>query len=87
MEAAVNKMTYKPAQRMGLHNRGLLKAGYQADVLVFQPEKFKDHADYTGIHELCTGMELVLLGGRKVWADGELIDSSSGRLLKRDNER
>ena len=87
MEAAVNKMTYKPAQRMGLHNRGLLKAGYQADVLVFQPEKFKDHADYTGIHELCTGMELVLLGGRKVWEDGKLIDSSSGRLLKRDNER
>ena len=87
MEAAINKMTYMPAKRLGLPDRGLLKPGYYADVLVFQPKKFKDHADYTGVHEPCTGMELVLLSGKKVWADGKMIDPSRGKLLRKDKER
>jgi N-acyl-D-amino-acid deacylase len=83
MEQAIRKMTYLPAKRMGLEDRGLLKPGYKADVLVFQPERFLDHADYTGKHDPCTGMELVLMGGKQVLTDGILVDRASGKLLRK----
>lgn len=82
MEEAIKKMTLMPARRMGLADRGLLKEGYQADILVFSPEQFKDHADYIGSHELCTGLDMVLLGGNKVLADGVVLDAGKGKLLK-----
>lgn len=83
MEQAIKKMTSMPAKRMGLSDRGLLMAGYQADVLVFDPKRFKDHADYTGNHGLCTGLDLVLLGGIKVLENGVLLDCTRGKLLKK----
>ncbi|MDR1772802.1 MAG: amidohydrolase family protein [Hungatella sp.] len=83
MELAVSKMTDLPAKRMGLEGRGLLRPGYQADVLVFQPERFLDHADYTGKHDQCTGMDLVFMGGRQVLADGILLDRAGGKLLRK----
>ena len=83
MEQAIKKMTYLPAKRMGLEDRGLLRPGYHADILVFQPEKFLDHADYTGKHDLCTGMDLVLMGGKEVLADGSVADRTAGRLLRK----
>ncbi len=83
MEQAISKMTGLPAKRMGLQDRGLLKPGYQADLLVFQPEKFLDHADYTGKHDPCTGMDLVLMGGKQVLADGILVDRTRGKLLRK----
>lgn len=83
MEEAIRKMTYLPAERMGLKDRGLLRPRYQADVLVFQPEEFLDHADYTGNHGPCTGMNLVFLGGKQVFSNGRLLDRAGGRLLKK----
>lgn len=83
MEQAIKKMTYLPAKRMGLEDRGLIRPGYHADILVFQPEKFLDHADYTGKHDLCTGMDLVLMGGKQVLADGSVADRTAGRLLRK----
>jgi len=71
-----------PAKRMGLNDRGLLRAGYKADVLVFDPEKFVDHAGRES-----TGMDLVLMEGKKVFADGILTDHTSGRLLKKGRKR
>ena len=82
MAAAIQKMTSMPARRMGLTGRGLLKEGYQADILIFDPEQFQDHAGYTGSHELCTGLDLVLLGGVKVLEDGVVLDKAGGRLLR-----
>ena len=83
MEQAISKMTYQPAKRMGLEDRGLLRSGYLADVLVFQPESFLDHADYTGKHDPCSGMDLVLMGGKRVLSDGNLVDRTSGKLLRK----
>ncbi len=82
-EQAIHKMTGMPAGRMGMKDRGLLKEGYQADVLVFKPETFLDHADYTGKHDLCTGMELVLIGGETAFENGVLINRSRGKLLRK----
>ena len=84
MEQAIRKMTSLPAKRMGIKDRGFIKPGYQADVLVFQPEKFIDHADYTGKHDPCTGMDLVLMGGKRVLENGILVDRTRGKLLRKD---
>lgn len=83
MAEAIKKMTGMPAARMGLADRGLIKAGCRADILVFDPEKFRDHAGYTGTNDLCTGMDAVLLGGTEVFRDGVVVDRTAGRLLKR----
>lgn len=83
MEQAIRKMTALPALRMGLTDRGLLKAGYQADILIFDPDKFRDHAGYTGSRELCTGLELVLLGGEKVLEHGRVRALDKGKLLRK----
>lgn len=83
MEQAIHKMTGLPAKRVGLLDRGLLREGYKADVLVFKPETFQDHADYTAVPRLCSGMELVFLAGRKAVENGVPIDLSGGRLLKK----
>ena len=85
IETAICKMTSMPARRMGLTGRGLLKEGYLADILVFDPKQFRDHADYTGSHELCTGLDLVLLGGVKVLEEGVVLNTAEGKLLKRNH--
>lgn len=83
MEQAVSKMTSLPAKRLDLKDRGFLRPGYQADVLVFQPEKFLDHADYTGKQDRCTGMDLVFIGGKQVLENGILVDRTRGKLLRK----
>lgn len=84
MEQAISKMTYLPAKRMGLEDRGLLREGYRADVLIFNPEEFKDNADYTGRHEPCKGMDFVFMNGKMVWRDGLLLNHAGGKFLKRE---
>jgi N-acyl-D-aspartate/D-glutamate deacylase len=60
---AIRKMTAMPAERLGINERGKLKAGYYADVLVFDPMQFNDHADYLHPLEQATGMDIVIVQG------------------------
>jgi N-acyl-D-aspartate/D-glutamate deacylase len=63
MEQAIHKMTAMPAERLGIGKRGILKSGYYADVLVFDPEQFTDHADYLHPQERASGMDTVIVNG------------------------
>ena len=65
LQTAIFKMTALPASRMGLKNRGLLIPGYQADVVVFNPETVKELATYTDPHQFGEGIEHVFVNG--VW--------------------
>lgn len=87
MEQAINKMTGMPARRLGLQNRGLLKAGYQADLLICSLENFKDHADYTGKHGVCTGLDTVFIGGKQVFSQGIILDRTSGEVLRKNGDK
>jgi N-acyl-D-amino-acid deacylase len=81
LEAAIRKLTSLPATNLGLDRRGLLREGYFADVVVFDPQKIGDHATYQAPHQYATGMRHVLVNGVQVLRDGDHTGAKPGRAL------
>jgi len=79
---AVRKMTSLPAQALGLKDRGMLKAGYRADLLVFDPKKVRARATFSDPHQLAEGMDWVVVNGKVAFQDGQLR-GRRGRVLRR----
>ena len=71
VEEAVRKMTSLPASNLGVERRGLLKAGYFADVAVFDPAAIQDHATFEKPRQLATGVSEVFVNGVEVVHDGD----------------
>lgn len=84
LEQAIEKMTSRPARRMGLKDRGELRPGAYADLLIFDPDTFKDRATFSEPTLLAEGLSYALLNGVPVWQDGELLSHSAGRCLLAD---
>jgi N-acyl-D-amino-acid deacylase len=85
LEQAVNKMTGMPAARLGLRDRGLLRTGAYADVVVFDPARVADRATFDAPHQYPMGIEFVLVNGMLA-VDGErFIDARAGRVLRRSS--
>ena len=82
MQEAVHKMTQQPARRMALEGRGELTVGAYADILMFDPDRFTDHATFAAPAQLATGLDLMLLNGRKVIENDALLTSAAGRCLR-----
>jgi dihydroorotase/N-acyl-D-amino-acid deacylase len=82
LEDAVRKMTSQPAQRVGLRDRGLLKPGFFADVVVFDPDSVIDLATFEQPHQYSQGVDHVLVNGRTVWAKGAFGGNYPGRALR-----
>jgi N-acyl-D-amino-acid deacylase len=80
---AIRKMTSFGAQRFGLQDRGLLKEGFVADVVVFDPQAIRDVATYEDPHQYAVGIEYVILNGQVVIAHGEHTQVRVGHVLKR----
>ncbi len=83
MEEAVRKMTSAPAQRLGLKNRGLLREGYKADVVVFNPETVKDEATFTDPHRFPSGIPYVVCNGVFTIDKGKHTGALPGRMLRK----
>ncbi len=83
LPAAIRKMTSIPAGRMGFTNRGLLRAGYAADLVLFDPATVGDRADYREPHRYATGVIHLLVDGKFVIRDGVLTGDRPGRLLRK----
>jgi N-acyl-D-amino-acid deacylase len=81
LEAAVHKLTGLPAVNLGLDHRGLLKEGYFADVVVFDPATIADRATYAEPHQYAVGMKHVFVNGVQVLKDGEHTGATPGRAL------
>ena len=79
IEDAVRKMSSAVADRLGLRDRGLLRTGMLADVVVFDPESVIDHASYDDPHRLSTGVMHVWVNGEQVLRDGEHTGALPGR--------
>ena len=86
LEEAIRKMTALPAQRMRLADRGVLKQGMWADVVIFDPEKVRDLATYENPNQLSVGMEYVLVNGVPVIADGKMTNALPGKVLRGQEE-
>ncbi len=83
IEEAVRHMTSLPARRMRLTDRGLLKPGMAADVVVFDPDTVIDTATYEQPLQYSTGIDTVLVNGKLVLDAGKLTAERPGRALRR----
>jgi len=79
---AVRKLSGLPAKNLKLDRRGLLKEGYFADVIVFDPETVQDHATFVEPHQYATGMLHVFVNGEQVLQDGEHTGAKPGRVVR-----
>ncbi|MEX2547721.1 MAG: amidohydrolase family protein [Chloroflexota bacterium] len=83
LEEAVRKMTSAPAARLGLRDRGLLRDGYLADVVVFDPETVRSNATYDEPRRYPDGIEHVVVNGVLVVDHGEHTGALPGRAIRR----
>jgi N-acyl-D-amino-acid deacylase len=83
LEAAVHKMTGMPATRLGLRDRGVLRAGSAADVVVFDANRIADRATFESPHQFATGIDAVVVNGTLAVDRGKFMDARSGRVLLR----
>lgn len=81
LEEAVRRLSHLPATNLGLDRRGLLKTGYFADVVVFDPKTIADRATFEQPHQYAVGMRHVFVNGKHVLKDGEHTSVKSGRAL------
>ena len=82
LEQAVRKATSLPAQRVGLHDRGLLRPGMYADITVFDPNAISDRATFERPHQPSAGIVFVLVNGQIVLSHGTLTAARPGRGLR-----
>ena len=78
---AVHKMTGLPAKRLGLRDRGVIRTGAKADLVVFDPKRVGDQATYEDPHRYPVGIEHVIVNGSIVIKDGAHTGSLPGKLL------
>jgi N-acyl-D-amino-acid deacylase len=82
LEEAIRKFTSLPAQRMRLIDRGVLKRGMWADVVVFDPATIADRSTFSSPNQLAEGMRWVLVNGVPVILDGKMTGAKPGRVLR-----
>ncbi|WP_241241991.1 N-acyl-D-amino-acid deacylase family protein [Sphingobium algorifonticola] len=82
LEEAVRRLTSLPAANLRLRDRGLLKAGYFADVVLFDPTTIQDHATYERPHQYSTGVDSVWVNGVAVLKDGKPTGAAAGRVVR-----
>jgi N-acyl-D-amino-acid deacylase len=84
LEAAVHSMTQLAADHMGIRNRGVLREGAWADLVLFDPETVSDHADFDAPNEPSTGIAGVWVNGERVWGEASTVRTFwPGRVVRR----
>jgi N-acyl-D-aspartate/D-glutamate deacylase len=78
-EEAVHKLSGLPAQAMGLAGKGLLRPGFDADILIFRPENISAPADYASPDRFTAGFDYVFIAGQAVLERGRLTGAAPGR--------
>jgi N-acyl-D-aspartate/D-glutamate deacylase len=79
---AIRKLTSLPAENLKIRDRGSLRPGTFADVVVFDPELIRDHATFQDPHRLATGVAHVFVNGVQVLRDGEHTGAKPGRVVR-----
>ncbi|MEO7711648.1 MAG: amidohydrolase family protein, partial [Gemmatimonadaceae bacterium] len=83
LEQAVHKMSGMPAARLGLRNRGVLRDGAAADVVVFSASTIADRATFDAPHQYATGIDAVIVNGVPAVLNGRYQDVRPGKVLRR----
>lgn len=82
LQDAIRKLTTLPADNLSLPDRGRLRAGAYADVVVFDPATIQDHATYEKPHQLSTGVRDVLVNGKFAIKDGVATGAPTGHVVR-----
>jgi N-acyl-D-amino-acid deacylase len=82
LQEAIRRLTSFPANNLKIKNRGYLKNGYYADIVIFDPEKVQDHATFEQPHQFATGMQHVIVNGVQVLENGEHTGATPGRVFR-----
>jgi N-acyl-D-amino-acid deacylase len=82
LQDAIRRITSLPATNIGIKQRGWLKPGYYADVVVFDPATIQDHATYAKPNQLATGVQDVFVNGVQVMKNGKHTGAKPGRFLR-----
>ena len=82
LEAAIRRLSSLPAENLKLERRGALKAGYFADLVIFDPAKISDHATFENPHQYATGVRDVFVNGVQVLRDGEHTGAKPGQVVR-----
>lgn len=83
LQQAIYKMTSLTAKNLNIKNRGLLKTGYYADIVIFDPATVKDEATIAEPHKTSTGIESVLVNGKVVYQNKKTTGALPGKIIKR----
>jgi len=82
LQDAIRRLTSFPAANIGIRQRGSLRPGYYADVVVFDPRTIQDHATYEKPDQLATGVDDVFINGVQVLKDGRHTGAKPGRFVR-----
>jgi N-acyl-D-amino-acid deacylase len=84
IEDAIRKMSSLPAQKLGIKDRGLLREGFWADIVIFDPNKIIDRATYQEPRNSPEGIEYVIVNGTISIRNGKLTKEKGGRILRKN---
>lgn len=87
LEEAIRKITALPASILGLADRGIIKVGKRADLLLFDPARVKAVADYSNPHQLARGFDYVIIDGNIALENGQFSSRRFGRVLTPKEDR
>ena len=85
LEEAVRRMTSLPATTFRIKDRGQLREGNWADIVLFDPAKVRDEATFTDPHHYATGFAAVLVNGIEVVKNDRHTGARSGKIVRREN--
>lgn len=83
IEEAIKKMTGETARIAGIRERGVLKHGFHADIVVFDPDRITDTGTYDNPHQFSTGFKCVIVNGKIAVEDDEITGVRNGHVLRR----
>jgi len=82
LEDAIRRMTSLPAHTFSLNDRGLIREGMAADIVIFDPTKVQDKATYVKPHQYAEGFDFVLVNGKVAVDNGKVADAHGGHPLR-----
>lgn len=82
LEDAIRRFTSRPATRVGIHDRGLVRPGFKADITIFDLATVRDRSTFTDPNHYSEGIRHVLVNGQAVVADGKITDARPGQVVR-----
>ena len=83
LEDAIRRMTSLPARTFSFHDRGIIRPGFVADLVLFDPDKVADKATFVEPHQYSEGFDYVIVNGEVAVGEGQITDRRAGSFVRR----